>query len=233
MAYFLYNICTMGLSTEFGPPTSFENDPDSTTRLAELYANIALTDVFMHGAAITSFGILQYPSILEYDKGNMNQNNMDLYNQGRIITVRPDEINADVTDSSHPPIIYLIPPGSVNRLVIKEHFRGKRKLQPSIMLYHGMDDSNKPITDSVTGSFHLMEGLKLAVLQKMRDHNIEPKSTLDRAPKTIAKEALINIAFSMGLGNIDEVIKKTLEEIAMEKNRAVSVAESIMNGGEH
>jgi len=202
---------------------------EHTKRMAELYANIAMTDVFLHGAAVTSFGILQYPIV---DTDYMSKENAQLYTQGRIITVRPDEIMAEVTDSSHPPTIFVIPPRSVERLAIREHSRGKRELQPSIFLYQGIDEKNIPIIDSVDGEFQLMEGLKIAALENMRSHNVDT-AALSKPLKTIVKEALVNIAFTIGAGNINDAVARTTKDMRTEEEVAVSTVESILkNGGQ-
>jgi len=219
----------MGQETQNPGLPQSEVQMEHTRRMAELYANIALTDVFLHGAAVTSFGILQYPIV---PTDNMSKENAERYAQGRIITVRPDEIMAEVTDSSHPPIIFVIPPRSVERLAIREHSRGKRELQPSIFLYQGIDEKNRPITDSVDGEFQLMEGLKIAALENMRSHNVDT-TALSKPLRTIVRDALVNIAFTMGVENINDAVARTIRDMRVEEEIAVSTAESILkNGGQ-
>lgn len=218
----------MGQETELAGMAESEQ-LEYTRRMAELYAEIALTDILLHGAAISSLGIHQYPIIAEHIAGTLSTEHAELFAQGRITTVRPDEIKTEVNSSSNPPIIFLIPPGSIASLVSKEFSRGGRELSPSIMLYHGLDEDNRPITDSITGNPNLTKGLRHVVLDRIKQLGID-LADLKKSPTTIIKEALTRVADINGLGNIDDVVKKALEEITLEHGIAVSVAQSIING---
>ncbi len=215
MAYFLYNICTMGLSTEFGPPTSFENDPDSTTRLAELYANIAMTDIFVSGAAITSRGVLEYlyPFSEDLQMRNVDPQNRELLKQGRIINVRPDELETTAIDTSHPLYIYVIPPRSAERLAFQRHIgRGGLLLSSSILLYHGLDGDGNPVTDNITETFNLMRGLREAAIKKMQEEGIDFKK-ITKPLLTIVKNTLVDMSKNFGVKNITDAINESRREM--------------------
>lgn len=212
-----------------GPETV--SDPQGESReqvakMAELYINIAMTDVFANGAAITSAGVLMYP----YEKaGHMDGENESLFNEGRITIVRSDEIGVEIKDPSHPPIIFLIPPRSILRLSLKDHKRGKRKLQPSVMLYHGLDESNEPITDNITERHPLIDGLAQFAVARLLARKIDP-ACLTRPPLTAVKDALVDICNTTGSGNVDEAVNRTLETKLREAEELIAQVEVFLDG---
>lgn len=196
-------------------------------RLSEFYANIALTDVFQNGAAISRQGALVYPFL---DSSGLSPQNTELFRSGRITHVRPDEIFVDVKSPTSPPDIFLIPPHSLEKIAFQKHFRRSRQLHNSLMLFHGLDDNDKPITDWLSNNSALMDGLKNIAVANIKRNGINPETDLNMAPKTIVKNALSDMAIRFGVGNLAEVVQKTIEQNQRENEETVAEVEKFLNG---
>lgn len=195
-------------------------------RIAELHANIALTDIFTNGAAVSYEGVVKYPFL---DTATLEPENRKLFEAGRIISIRPDEGAIDTSNSAYPPLIFAIPPRSLDRLALKRSFSRGREFQPSVMLYFGLDENNKPVTDSVTSNNRLMRCLRNASLSHLQQKGINIDS-LGTKPTTIAKNALFTMAFEFGIGDMDEYVKKQAELISNEKRELIAEVENFLNG---
>lgn len=221
----MYNTHTMGHEIDSG--LKMGEAQGDMLRRAEFYANIALTDVFANGAAVTSQGVLVYPFL---DAENLDPKNKDLFDIGRITKVKPEEISVDITSPAKPPVIFLIPPKSLERLALKEHFSRGREVQSSVMLYNGVDENDKPIVDHVTSCSLLMAGLRKAALENIKRHGLNPAADLKVAPTTIAKNALFDMAKTFGAGSLNEAVQKTIEKSRSEEQEFVAGVEKFLNG---
>lgn len=183
-------------------------------RLAEFYANIAMSDIFLNGAAVSSEGVLLYPY---NNPDNLEPKNRELFSQGRLSTVRPEEIGIKVKNGANPPIIYLIPPMSIIKLGFREYKRRRtgRILQPSIMLFHGIDQKGQAITDTVADDYLLMNGLTHYSNQRIKSRGIDTVKDLGTSPRTVTRNALADIASNVGVGRIESAIEKAIDESSL------------------
>lgn len=204
----------------------FAESQDYKLRMVELYANIALTDVFVSGAAINSSGLLVYPFS---DSEHLASKQQELFRNGHIVPATAGEALGKTEWPSNPNPTFLIPPRSLEKLVFERHFRGDRELQPSVSLYHGIDENNKPIVDLVTQNHRLMDYLRNLVLESLEKRGVDTKGLKD-APKTIAKKALFDMANEFGLGSLDQQVKKAIAQKEIDNHELISEVEKFLNG---
>lgn len=188
-------------------------DQEYKRGMAELHSKIALTGIFVNGAALTSSGMLQYPYPMPSSQLDLlSDGNRILFEEGRIVRLQPKEIGAQSKDPSHPPVASLIPPKSNERLVVKKHFRGygdrKRELAPSLLLLHGIDKNGNPLTDAI--GFHEFEAFRRIVAQALLSKELDTKDL--PPPKAIARKVLSEMAYETGLGELEAAVQRMKEE---------------------